>query len=135
MPKLAIGNFFQSSQDYIYNYSKECNVSINIDHAAPISIYTNGALTFYNTQKMCEFFNKELYGTILNKSEHVDDVGPWDFGLGIRIYDKLKDDSFKKVGWLPSSYSGCGDFCYNEKQRLNMLETNLKVIMHQYKYV
>jgi SAM-dependent methyltransferase len=135
MPKLAIGNFFQSIQDYVYNYSKECKVSINIDHASPISIYTNGALTFYNTEKMCEFFNKELYGTILNKSEHVDEVGPWDFGLGIRIYNKLKEDSFKRVGWLPSSYSGCGDFCYNEKQRLNMLETNLKVIMHQYKYI
>lgn len=134
MPKLAIGNFFQGAQDYIYNYSKQCNVSINIDHASPISIYTNGALTFYNTEKLSEFFAKELYDIVPNKSEHVDEVGPWDFGLGIRIYDKLKDESFKRVGWLPSSYSGCGDFCYNEKQRLNMLETNLKIIMHQYKY-
>ena len=134
MPKQAIGNFFQGSLDYIYNYSKECNVSINIDHASPISIYTNGALTFYNTQKMCEFFQKELYTNIIDRSSHVDEVGPWDFGLGIRIYNKLKEDSFKRVGWLPSSYSGCGDFCYNEKQRVNMIETGLKIVMHQYKY-
>lgn len=134
MPKIVSGNFFQGAQDYIYNYSKQCNLSMNIDQVSPTSIYTNGALTFYNTKKLCEFFANELNNNIIDKSQHVDEVGPWDLDLGIRIYNKLKDESFKRVGWLPSSYSGCGDFCYNEKQRLNMLETNLKIVMHQYKY-
>lgn len=135
MPKICIGNFLQSAQEYMYQYSKQCGVSMNIDIANPISVYTNGALTFYDTNEMVRYHHNELYTNIVNKSTHVDDVAPWDVGLGIRMFKDLKENCFKRIAWLPSSYSGCGDFCYNQQQREYMLKTNMKIAIHQNKYL
>lgn len=134
-PKSNIGNFCKILETYSYNYSKECHVSLNVDLASPISLYTNGALTFYDTNELCNYYRDEIDNKIIDKNSHVDEVGPWDFGLGIRIFKKLKEESFKRVGWLPSVYSGCGDFCYNQTQRDLMLKSGLKAVIHQHKYI
>jgi hypothetical protein len=129
-----IGNFCQNSMDYIYNYSKECGVSMVIEQCGPFSLYTNGALTFYNTKLIREMFIDELKAIDDKNFSFADKIRAWDYESGIRLFKKFKEESFKYVGWLKSSYSGCGDIYYNEKQRINMLETKLKNAIHQYKY-
>jgi hypothetical protein len=133
-PLNGSGNLLQGIQDYRYKYSKECKLYMVVEHTYPYSLYTNGALTFYNTKHTEFYFNKELYSNIINKSDYMDTISPWDLEIGIRLFKDLKEKSFEKVGWIPSSYSGCGDYFYNQEQRNQMLESGLKVVIHQYKY-
>ena len=81
-----------------------------------------------------EYYNLELSSTINNLSDYADLTGPWDLNLGTRIFKDLREKSFERVGWLPSSYSGCGDLFYTQKQRDYMIDSGLKVVMHQNKY-
>jgi hypothetical protein len=106
---------------------------MNIEHVYPFSLYTNGALTFYNTKQTEKYFLTEL-NFQGNPSDHMDTITSWDLEIGIRLFKDLKEKSFEKVGWLPSSYSGCGDYYYNQKQRDKMLTSGLKIVIHQYKY-
>jgi hypothetical protein len=133
-PLNGSGNLLQGIQDYRYKYSKECKLYMVVEHTYPYSLYTNGALTFYNTKHTEFYFYKELYNDIKNKSDYMDTISPWDLEIGIRLFKDLKEKSFEKVGWLPSSYSGCGDYFYNQDQRNQMLESELKAVIHQYKY-
>jgi len=133
-PLNSSGNLLQGIQDYRYKYSKECKLYMVVEHTYPYSLYTNGALTFYNTKHTEFYFYKELYSNIINKSDYMDTISPWDLEIGIRLFKDLKEKSFEKVGWIPSSYSGCGDYFYNQEQRDQMLESELKVVIHQYKY-
>ena len=133
-PLNGSGNLLQGIQDYRYKYSKECKLYMVVEHTYPYSLYTNGALTFYNTKHTEFYFYKELYSNIINKSDYMDTISPWDLEIGIRLFKDLKEKSFEKVGWIPSSYSGCGDYFYNQEQRDQMLESGLKVVIHQYKY-
>jgi len=133
-PLNGSGNLLQGIQDYRYKYSKECKLYMVVEHTYPYSLYTNGALTFYNTKHTEFYFYKELYSNIINKSDYMDTISPWDLEIGIRLFKDLKEKSFEKVGWIPSSYSGCGDYFYNQEQRNQMLESGLKVVIHQYKY-
>jgi hypothetical protein len=132
-PKTITGDLMHGMARYMYDYTKASGVSMNIDNA-PMSLYTNGALTFYTTSHMLDLFGDEIFTDIRDKDSHVDKVGCWDFSLGQRIYKKYGTDFVKYVGWLPSSYSGCGETCYSLDQRLYMLESGKKVAMHQYKY-
>ena len=133
-PLNSSGNLLQGIQDYRYKYSKECKLYMVVEHTYPYSLYTNGALTFYNTKHTEFYFHKELYNNIKNKSDYMDTISPWDLEIGIRLFKDLKEKSFDKVGWLPSSYSGCGDYFYNQDQRNQMLQSGLKSVIHQYKY-
>jgi hypothetical protein len=62
-------------------------------------------------------------------------ITSWDLEIGIRLFKEYGEKSFEKVGWLPSSYSGCGDYYYNQTQRELMIDTGQKVVIHQYKYL
>lgn len=132
-PLIGVGNLFQGIQDYRYNYTKECKLYMNVEHVYPFSLYTNGALTFYNTKEIEKYFLPEL-NFEGNPSDHMDTITSWDLESGIRLFKDLKEKSFERVGWLPSSYSGCGDYYYNQKQREEMLTSGLKVVVHQNKY-
>jgi hypothetical protein len=134
-PLNGSGNLLQGIQDYRYQYSKECKLYMVVEHTYPYSLYTNGALTFYDTNKTEFYFYKELHTIIKNKSDYMDTIGPWDLEIGIRLFKDQKEKSFEKVGWLPSSYSGCGDYYYNQNQRDDMLKSEHKVVIHQNKYV
>ena len=133
-PFETCGNIYMGSLDYRYHYSKECKLHMVVEHVGPPCLYTNGALTFYDVKKTLKYFDSELNSKIINKSSHVDKTGPWDIQLGIRIVDDLKEKSFDHVGWLPSSYSGCGEYFYTQKQRDCMLTSGMKVVIHQNKY-
>lgn len=132
-PLTEVGNLLQGSMDYRYQYSKDCGLYMNIEHVNPTSLYTNGALTFYNTNKTSKYFSPELEfnGDV---SSYMDSITSWDLEIGIRLFKEYGEKSFEKVGWLPSSYSGCGDYYYNQKQRESMLTSGQKVVIHQYKY-
>lgn len=134
-PLNGSGNLLQGVQDYRYLYSKQCKMYMVVEHTYPYSLYTNGALTFYNTKETEFYFHKEMYEPIQNKSDYMDTISPWDLEIGIRLFKNLKEKSFEKVGWNPSSYSGCGDDFYNQIQRENMLKDGTKVVIHQYKYI
>ena len=134
-PLNGSGNLLQGIQDYRYQYSKECKLYMVVEHTYPYSLYTNGALTFYNTNQTEFYFHKELHSIIKNKSDYMDTISPWDLEIGIRLFKDLKEKSFDKVGWLPSSYSGCGDYYYNQEQRDDMLNKGHKVVIHQNKYI
>lgn len=134
-PLNGCGNLLQGSADYRHLYSKECNMFMVLEYTYPYSLYTNGALTFYNTKESEMYFRKEIYDNISNKSDYMDTISPWDLEYGIRLFKKHKEKSFNKVGWLPSSYSGCGDYYYNQFQREDLLNKELKVVIHQYKYI
>ena len=133
-PLNGSGNLLQGIQDYRYQYSKESKLYMVVEHTYPYSLYTNGALTFYNTKDTEFYFHKEMHDEIKNKSDYMDIISPWDLEIGIRLFKNLKEKSFDKVGWLPSSYSGCGDYYYNQNQRDDMLNKGLKVVIHQNKY-
>jgi hypothetical protein len=133
-PLNGSGNLLQGIQDYRYRYSKESKLYMVVEHTYPYSLYTNGALTFYNTKQTEFYFYKELYSNIINKSDYMNTISPWDLEIGIRLFKDLKEKSFEKVGWLPSSYSGCGDYYYNQDQRDDMLNNGYKVVIHQNKY-
>jgi hypothetical protein len=140
-PTDNVGNFCQNYMDFVYNYSKECGVSMVIEQSAsynvysgPFSLYTNGALTFYNTKLTKQMFINEIQSINDKKYDFADKIRAWDYESGIRLFKKYKEESFRRIGWLKSSYSGCGDLYYNEKQRNKMLETKLKNVIHQYKY-
>ncbi len=134
-PLNGSGNLLQGIQDYRYQYSKECKLYMVVEHTYPYSLYTNGALTFYNTKHTEFYYHKELYNNIKNKSDYMDTISPWDLEIGIRLFKDMKEKSFEKVGWLPSSYSGCGDYYYNQEQRNDMLNKGYKVVIHQNKYI
>jgi hypothetical protein len=134
-PLNGSGNLLQGIQDYRYRYSKESKLYMVVEHTYPYSLYTNGALTFYNTKHTEFYFYKELYSNIINKSDYMNTISPWDLEIGIRLFKDLKEKSFEKVGWLPSSYSGCGDYYYNQDQRDDMLNNVYKVVIHQNKYL
>jgi glycosyltransferase involved in cell wall biosynthesis len=129
------GNLLQGSMDYRYRYSKECGLYMNIEHVNPHSLYTNGALTFYNTKETARYFDYELKFVGDSQSNHMDTITSWDLEIGIRLFKQYGEQSFEKVGWLPSSYSGCGDYYYNQSQRESMLSSGQKVVIHQYKYL
>lgn len=133
-PFEACGNIYMGSLGYRHQYSKECKLHMVVEHVGPPSLYTNGALTFYDVKKTLKYFDHELNSIINDKSSYVDNTGPWDLSLGIRIFDDLKEKSFDHVGWLPSSYSGCGEYFYTQKQRDYMLNSGMKVVIHQHKY-
>jgi hypothetical protein len=133
-PFETCGNIYMGSLDYRYHYSKECKLHMVVEHIGPPCLYTNGALTFYDVKKTLKYFDLELNSKIVDKSSHVDQTGPWDLQLGIRIVEDLKEKSFDHVGWLPSSYSGCGEYFYTQKQRDYMLNSGMKVVIHQNKY-
>lgn len=133
-PLIGVGNLLQGVQEYRYAYSKECKLYMNIEHVYPFSLYTNGALTFYNTKETEKYFFPEL-NFIGNPSDHMDIITSWDLEIGIRLFKDLNEKSFEKVGWLPSSYSGCGDYYYNQQQRDEMLTSGLKIVIHQNKYL
>ena len=128
------GNFIQNSMDYIYQYSKNTGVSMLVENVNPVCLYSNGALTFYNTEKMKLMFAPEVEQLLKYKYIFLEEIKPWDYESGIRLFREHKEESFKLVGWLKSSYSGCGDNYYNEKQRLHMLESKIKKVIHQYKH-
>lgn len=131
----GIGNFIQNHMDYIYNYSKETGVSMVIESVNPFCLFTNGALTFYHTEKIKNMFIDELNKIDQNNFDFVNYTHSWDYESGIRLFKKYKEHAFKYVGWLKSSYSGCGEYYYNSKQREYMLESKLKKVIHQYKYI
>lgn len=128
------GNLLQSFSEYCCQYSKECGVTMSFETHAPYGLYCNGALTFYNTAKMKEYFAKELAYRIGDNIEILESKHAWDLDVGLRILKDVKEKVFNKVAWLPSSYSGYEDYYYNQRQRNKMLETGLKAVIHQYKY-
>lgn len=134
-PLQGVGNLLQGVQDYRYRYSKECKLYMNVEHVYPFALYTNGALTFYNTEETERYFKNEMEIKNEDASDHMDTITSWDLEIGIRLFKEFGEQSFEKVGWLPSSYSGCGDFYYNEEQRVSMLNSGLKTVIHQYKYI
>lgn len=136
LPIVAGGETLYSAQHYLYKYAEASGVAMRVEPSSPTALYTNGALTFYHTDSLLDLFAEELSGTIplANCGKHVDLVAPWDIGLGIKLYKRFGNEVFKKVGWLPSIYSGCGDKAYSQEQRLNMLLSGKKVAIHQYKY-
>jgi hypothetical protein len=105
-----------------------------LDTGGPHTLYCNGALTFYNTSKMKQYFAKELNYRAGDDITILNNKNAWDLEVGLRILQDVKDDIFNKVAWIPSSYSGFGDHYYNQRQRNKMLETGLKAAIHQYKY-
>jgi hypothetical protein len=133
-PMNGCGNFLQASTEYQYQYAKECGLTMYLDTGGPHTLYCNGALTFYKTQKMKEYFAKELSYKAGDDSYILNNKNAWDLEVGLRILQDVKDDIFNKIAWIPSSYSGFGDCYYNQRQRNKMLETGLKAAIHQYKY-
>ena len=130
----ACGNLLQSFAEYSYHYSKECGVTLSLETNPPYALYCNGALTFYNTAKMKEYFAKELAYKIGDNPDILESKYAWDLDVGLRILRDVKEKVFNKVAWLPSSYSGFEDYYYNQRQRNKMLETGFKAVIHQYKY-
>jgi hypothetical protein len=133
-PMNGCGNFLQATAEYQYQYSKECGLTMYLDTGGPHTLYCNGALTFYNTSKMKQYFAKELNYRVGDDITILNNKNAWDLEVGLRILQDVKDDIFNKVAWIPSSYSGFGDHYYNQRQRNKMLETGLKAAIHQYKY-
>lgn len=133
-PMNGCGNFLQSTTEYQYQYAKECGLTMYLDTGGPHTLYCNGALTFYNTNKMKQYFAKELSYRAGDETGILNNKSAWDLEVGLRILQDVKENIFNKVAWIPSSYSGFGDFYYNQRQRNKMLETGLKAAIHQYKY-
>ena len=133
-PMNGCGNFLQATEEYRYQYSKDCGVTMYLDTGEPHTLYCNGALTFYNTNKMKEYFAKELNYKNGDADPILNNKNAWDLEVGLRVLQDVKENIFNKVAWIPSSYSGFGDFYYNQRQRNKMLETGLKAAIHQYKY-
>ena len=134
-PSSHSSNMQQASLDYRYKYAKDCGLNMLTQEVDPYCLYTNGALTFYKTEIAKKYFQKELDLPKLNRSILNQAPAPWDIEIGYRIFNDIKEKSFNKIGWLPSSYSGCTDQFYNKKQRLEMLDSGMKVAIHQWKYI
>lgn len=134
LPPRGSSNILQASMDYRYNYAKQCGVNMLVEMTMPYCLYTNGALTFYNVKYAKKYYQKELSLNRVNRSLRASVPAPWDVDIGIKIFKDQKGKSMNKIGWLPSAYSGCTDVYYNKKQRDLMLESGLKVAVHQYKY-
>ena len=133
-PPIYSGNILQGIEQYRNDYAKQCKLNMLIENAYPLSLYSNGALTFYDTKKIAEYLINEINDSGKNDSNHMDKLGPWDLYLGIRLFREFKEKSFEKVAWLASAYSGCGDYFYSQKQRDYMLSSGMKVAVHQNKY-
>lgn len=133
-PSSHSSNMLQGSLEYRYKYSKECKLNMLTQTVDPFCLYTNGALTFYNTKIAKKYYSKELSLPSKNRCVVNQNPNPWDIDIGYRIFKDIKEESFNKIGWLPSSYSGCTDMFYNKKQREKMLSSKMKVAVHQFKY-
>lgn len=132
--KNPIGNFLCGIETYRHQYAKKCGVAMSVYNCGGLvesSVHTNGALGFYKTSEIKKIFYKSIKEV---SPSTIRKISPWDNFLGTKFYKKYKSKCFNRIGWLPSSYSGCGDEFYCQKQRNFMLDSGLKVAIHQNKY-
>lgn len=127
-------DFFYRIHDYKNHYSKSCEVEMVIENNGEFAFFVNGALAFYKTEDLYQIYKKEINLPSLNRSLNYFAPGPWDLDLGVKMLKKYKLETFNKIKWLNSAYSGCTDTYYSQNQRLSMLEEKKKSVIHQYKY-
>lgn len=120
-----IGNFEFLKQDYIASYLRANKVCLHLVSSRPFFLSINAAMGFYETEAADNYLVKMS----------VPPLTSFDVLFGMRMFDEYGEDVFKSTAWLPSLYSGWGKQDYTEEQRLEMVNSGLKVAMHQYKVV
>jgi hypothetical protein len=92
-------------------------------------VFPNGALSWYSRELMDECFVARMKSGL----EQFASGDQFDLECGRYIWSRFGENSFKKVGITPSSYSGCGDHWYSLNDRLQMLSSGKIVAVHQVK--
>jgi hypothetical protein len=117
------GNFLANVQHYVGEFIKTNKVAMSFILNRPFFLTVNGAMAFYNVDKMHQYFQLPNYQPFKC----------FDITAGMRIFDEVGEDILKRTAWLPSLYSGWGEETYTVNQRLEMVNAGYKVAMHQYK--
>ena len=93
-------------------------------------VFPNGAFAFYSREAMEEVFVDKFRAGGMGQFAG---APPYDITFGAFAAKKFNLDSFKRIRWMPSLYSGCGDHWYTLQNRLSMLASGRVVACHQVK--
>lgn len=119
--------------NYVLRYRRSSGLPMPFcgPNKVPLNVYPNGALAFYKTAEVQEAFQTALAAS--PRGPEALKCMPYDYRFGEHLMKKYGVEVFKKVGFLPSSYSGCGNILMPEIQRMRMLVNKTKVAVHQIK--
>lgn len=98
------------------------------------AMFPNGALAFYKTKVMEEWFGEMMPLSGPDLEEWCLRNVSFDHFIGRKIITLFGDSGVEKMAWLPSAYSGCGNKYYTEEERLKMLDGSTLAV-HQVKNV
>jgi glycosyltransferase involved in cell wall biosynthesis len=98
----------------------------------PQSAYPNGALAWYRTETMLEWFKEPLAMKRVEMQEWCSNNTAFDWFVGRQMVTHYGLNAPRMMGFLSSSYSGCGDHFYTAEDRRKMLRDGIAAI-HQEK--
>jgi hypothetical protein len=96
------------------------------------AFYPNGALSWYHTDTMCDWFAEPLSMDHAGITKWASENTTFDLYVGQQMVKRYGPTAAMRMGWLESSYSGCGEHYYNADQRRKLLAGGL-VAVHQEK--
>jgi hypothetical protein len=124
----------------IFQRSSGYHPEIITYEAAIFRIFPNGALAWYNVDFLMKAFSTGI--SLLQRGwpmpeteQYCHHIAAFDYYIGKYLPQQFGDIvALTKVGWLCTSYSGCGNHYISEERRVDMFKGDNVVIMHQYKH-
>lgn len=99
------------------------------DMKAQPAVFPNGALSVLNIEAMRELFE----GVNLTDLDIAAKMRPFDYEIGVRMFEKYGDRFLDHTAMLNCIYSGYGNVLTTEEQRLGWLTDETFVAVHQVK--
>lgn len=117
--------------EYAYEYQKASGMAMSFEGSPqkPCWLYPNGALQIINVKEVAELWPAQLSDPV----RYVRELIPFDLALGVKMTEKLREETFKRMAWLACSYSGCKNHHVSEERRMAMIKNHEKVAVHEVK--
>ncbi len=115
---------------YACEFLKKTGLAMPIYGYMPgIALYPNGAGGIYRTEIMERIF-RGFHNDIARASQVRE---AWDIHIGKTLYEMYGDEIFNLVTPISCAYSGCTNDLIAEPERIRMLESGEKLLIHQVK--
>lgn len=98
---------------------------------SPLCLYPNGAGSIFKVGPIATILGKTGFETDLTKASRSKEA--WDLAIGFGLWAMYGVEVFDRFAPLTRSYSGCTDSITTEPERIAMLESGQRVLVHQIK--